>query len=441
MAAPSSPPGEDYNGLFEIRGPQIGPLADLAISPDGHLILLATSNSLLLVDTRSGAPSVLVKTGSTHEITSLAWLNKRRCFVGCKNGHLYVVHFGASVLFNSPIASISYAFQDIQNSIRVMRWDMVHKLLAIGYEHGVSIWQSSSKTWRLVDRITIQHKGLPGVHTLQFFGPHNRYLFVGGGFGYATWVAPGKVTFVTRNNNFHHIGNSALSPDGKFLAATTFNGSLHVWPIAGARLCPDNSTYNVETGADYRHINPHLPVAITSSGLTVVGTQAGQVAFVRMNCLAVDDFYHSTNWAAHDDRLYVAYIGPLGAIVIVGYTDKEQAQRDFRKMRLSRYGLDIFESLLSPQVPSTVSIDIGLIPKVTTTNVPMQTGRIGFDNPTSYSRSRLFLVVIFTLWLTVALWFKPEYTELWMSFNTHLTCIINHFILPSFVLRFGLDLD
>ncbi|KAG9088309.1 hypothetical protein FRC06_002108 [Ceratobasidium sp. 370] len=451
MSIPSSLVGEDYLGLFEIRGPQIGPLVDLALSPDGTLLISATSRTLLLVDTHTGVPSVLVNTGSTNEITSLAFIHNRRCLVGCENGHIYVVHFGETVLHRSPVVSISYSFQDIQKPIQVMCWDMAHKILAIGYEDGVSIWQSTSKKWRLVDRITIHHEGLPGIHTLQFFGLPNCYLFVGGGFGYATWLAPGKVTFVTHNKDFHRIGNSALSPDGKFLAATT-DSSLHIWPLAGARLRLD-----------------HL--AMSSTGLAAVGTQDGQVAFTRMDCVLADDFYYRTNWSvvgllAHADRLYMVHMGPVGAIIIVGYTDKEQLMDDFRKFRLSHFARDIFESLLSPEVPKTITIDTSLIPKVTVAGVAMQTGRKDFDSPVSPSRSTsplhnksssrrfmFFAVIAVAAGLIVVLWFEFESecmlgwvraTLGWVcTLNAHvihiITGLISKFMSPTMVLRFDLD--
>ncbi|KAG9077276.1 hypothetical protein FRC06_009002, partial [Ceratobasidium sp. 370] len=373
MSILSSLVGEDYLSRFKIHGPQIGPLVDLALSPDGVLLISVTSRTLLLVDTHTSVPSVLVNMGSTNEITSLAFIHNRRCLVSCENGHIYVVHFGETVLHRSPVVSISYSFQDIQKPIQVMRWDMAHKILAIGYKDGVSIWQSTSKKWRFIDHITIHHEGLPGIHTLQFFGLPNCYLFVGGGFGYATWLAPSKVTFVTHNKDFHRIGNSSLSPDRKFLAATT-DSSLHIWPLAGARLRPDHCTYKIETGAEYQHINLHLPVAMSSTGLAAVGTQDGQVAFTRMDCVLADDFYYRTNWSvvgllAHTDRLYMVYMGPVGAVIIVGYMDKEQVMDNFRK------------------VPKTITIDTSLIPKVTVAGVAMQTGRKDFDSPVAPSRS------------------------------------------------------
>ncbi|KAG8715591.1 hypothetical protein FRC08_010416 [Ceratobasidium sp. 394] len=452
---------DEYIGMFVTRGPQVGHITDFALSPDGNLLLSSTATDLVLTDTRTGRPMVWIKIGTNNKVSALGWLNSKKCFVGCHNGHIYVAQIGEYTITTTPIVSISYAFQDIQKTIKVLRWDATDKLLAIGYEDGCSIWKSNGKKWKVHDRITIPHDNVTGVCTMAFYSHGSkRYLFIGGGFGYVTWLGPQQVSFFTNDKRFHNIGKSALSPDNKFLAATTFDGKLLIWPVKGAILGPDHSTRTMETGEEYRSLYPFLPVTITPGGLAAVGTQVGQVDLSRTDGTAVDDFYFDDNWSvlgilAYRDRIYVAYMGPVGAIMIVGYADNKNTFFTFKKL---------YESKIAtvPQTIKATWIDLDLIPKSNVAGVVMQTGRADLkpqapaevatevdnvepDRPNSclHGCAYVFFVIVSGLAVVlIVLLITSDYALLRMLvFLAPIVRIVDELISPSFVLNLADVID
>ncbi|KAG8715716.1 hypothetical protein FRC09_016361 [Ceratobasidium sp. 395] len=378
---PVLPESGDNVGIFLIRGPQTGFPTGFTLSPDGNSIFSSTLDDLVLVDTRTGRPMLWILTGPDSKITAIDWLNPKKCFLGCDNGHIYITTVGEHTLSTNPVASISYSFQDIQKPIKALRWDATDKLLAICYEDGVSIWKSTGKKWKICDRICIPRPSpyKDGLTTIIFYGTSKRCLFIGGGFGHATWAGVGDVTYFRASGLVASgITAAAVSPNGDYLVATSFNGLVKAWPVIGTSLGPEHSRRTIITGQEYRNIHPYLPVGVTSDGLVAVGTQVGVVELGEMDGSVDDTFTFENNWSvmgllAHEDRVYTQYMGSVGAVIIVGWVNNEQAYNAYKTLnnQIADEPLDF----------TGIRIDINQIPKGTLAGSPMQTGRTGFDLP------------------------------------------------------------
>ncbi|KDN33768.1 hypothetical protein RSAG8_13143, partial [Rhizoctonia solani AG-8 WAC10335] len=369
-----APSKEDYAQHFVLRGPQVGPLCDFSITPNGVHLLLATDNSIAVVDTRIGSVQVVINTGPTSRLTTATWLSDDSSIVGCHDGHLFVARFQPATMFGSPSVTIGYAFQDLNLPVRHLCYNRNSELLAVGYERGVSIWRRMPTTWRIVDRFSVPVQvGISGIRTMQFVGDSNQMLFVGGGFGHAVWSGRDQVVFFTANTLVCRIGSSAVSADGKFLVVGALNQRVHVWPVTSDGLS-SGGIYELQSGAEYHRMNPYIPVAMTDSGLVVAGSRVGELAFVQTNGAHAFNMYFERNLStvgllSHHDRLYVAFMGPLGYVIVVAYSR-------------TRGALQVFERLRNAFTPggthSVINIDIHQLPRMSLRNLPRRTGRTDF---------------------------------------------------------------
>ncbi|KAG8794065.1 hypothetical protein FRC12_000661 [Ceratobasidium sp. 428] len=363
----------EYVGFFLCRGPQSGTPTGFALSPNGQLILSSTNEDITLLDTRSGRPLVWILTGSASKVGAIEWFSVKKCFLGTNGGHIYIVTIGEFTLLTSPIVSISYSFQDIQEPIKVLRWDNKEKLLAIGYDDGVAIWKTTGKKWKVQDHVSIAVNHV-GICALAFFGTSLRCLFIAGGFGYAIWRGVGQTSFFRSGDPAHGITDAVVSADGLHLAATTFSGTVKVWPVDDILLGADPTIRAIISGGDYRIFRPFTPVKITPDGFVAVGTQVGKVELSRPDGSTVDEFSYEENWAVmgllnYGDRMYVQYMGPVGAMIIVGWVNNVDSFIAYKRLNEKHPARDI----------RAVYIDINLIPKGTLAGSPMQTGRVGFS--------------------------------------------------------------
>ncbi|KAG8702201.1 hypothetical protein FRC11_011626, partial [Ceratobasidium sp. 423] len=201
QSTPLLPSEEVYSQLFVLRGPQVGPLCNFSITPNGMCLLLLMEHSIIVVDTRISRIQVLLNTGPTSQLTSATWLSDTRCILGCFDGHLFQARFRPASIFGSPSVTVGYAFQDLNLPVRYLRYNRTSKLLAIGYASGVSIWRATPTTWRIVDRFAVPGEvGVPGLRTMQFVGKSDQMLFVAGGFGHVIWTGRSQVVFFTENS-------------------------------------------------------------------------------------------------------------------------------------------------------------------------------------------------------------------------------------------------
>ncbi|KEP45590.1 putative transmembrane protein, partial [Rhizoctonia solani 123E] len=357
----SSASGDDFKEIFAVRSDRTGMLTSFSLSSDGFSILVTTLDQLLVIDTRIGMTSVNVNVGTARAITAATWMSSQLSILGCRDGHMYFSEFRPSSLFGSQSVTITYAFRDVNKRNTMLRYDIPQGLLGIAYEDGVSIWQHTNAKWRLVDRIPVAIEGNMGVTSIEFFGEPERRLFIGGTFGHIIWHGAGRVDFFTGPRRICLIGAAALSDDRKHLVISSFNRQLHIWGAASKSINPRGSVHDFESGHEYHNLSPRIPVAMTASGLAVLGSQVGLVAFVRSNGVTASEFFYEPNFSvmgilSHENRLYVAFLGPVGSIIIVGYSNKVRARRTFRDLRKQHSGLIDTKSINIPlnQVPRPV---------------------------------------------------------------------------------------
>ncbi|KAG8793282.1 hypothetical protein FRC12_003287 [Ceratobasidium sp. 428] len=377
--SPLPEPDQPMIGIFLSRGPQSGVPTGFALSPDGHFIFSSTPNDLLLLDARTGRPTNWILTGPNSKITSIDWFNSKKCFLGSDRGDIYVAAVGEQpTLTSNPMITISYSFQDIQQPIRALRWDTISKLLALCYEDGVSIWKNTNGKWKNIDRISIKRERLQdGVTTVVFYGVSRRRLYIGGGFGYAVWHGREAISYYKGSTS--GITTATISPDGKHLVAATFCGAVKVWTVDDGIIGSELSHRAIKSGQEYRSINPFTPVQVSSTGLVAVGTQVGQVELGRLDGTTVDMFNFEQNWSVmglliHEDRLYTQYMGPVGAIILVGWVDNMEAFNTFQTLHEQIIGI--------PKELAGTHIDLDNIPRGTLAGPALQTGRVSFAPPT-----------------------------------------------------------
>ncbi|KAG8714058.1 hypothetical protein FRC09_018050 [Ceratobasidium sp. 395] len=381
-------PGE-HMGIFVSRGPQTvqrGFPTGFAISPNGRLVFSATLDDLVLLDTRTGRTVLWIITGPLTEglgegnIGAIAWKTSKVCFLGCDHGLVYVANVGGNTLTTNPTLTISYLFRGPEGRIKALCWDAVGKFLALCYDECVSVWKITDKIEE-VDEIPIARTP-QSLSTLTWFGTSKRCLFIGGGFGYAVWHGYDDVTFFRDDGPVPGITSSAISSDGQYLAATTFTGVVNVWKVSDAGLEPDPSTRTITSGKPYRTLYPFTPVGFAADGLVAVGTQAGIVELSGVNGNSVNFFSQEVNWSViglltHKDRVYVQYLGPVGAIIIVGYVSSFRGLNAFERHTESQ------QITGPPPEFRAMRIDISRIPKASLANPPMQTGGAGPSNAAS----------------------------------------------------------
>ncbi|KAG9094895.1 hypothetical protein FS749_011573 [Ceratobasidium sp. UAMH 11750] len=329
--------------------------------------------------------------------------------------------------FSAPTTSISYVFQDLNKSVRVLQYIALQKSLVMGYEDGVSIWQCTPSKWMLVDCISNPCPDLPGVRTITAFGRMKEKLFIAGGFGHIIWNGVGEAKFFINDRRVCQIGCSSLSPDGKFLAVSTLDQHVHVWPLTPSGLLfGTGNTYHLETEHDYFKTSPNVPITMLTSNRVVSGSPVGQISLHKSNGDSISDFYFEHNISvtgllSYEDRLYAAFMGPGGCVIIVGYSDKRGEQRAFNKLR---------DTHKSATPPTSTSIDIARIPKQSLHGPPRQTGRKGFDPQLSNYRktwvgATVGLVILIMLYLldivaesagkTIHLWTSNFDFEAWLN--------------------------
>ncbi|KAG8717502.1 hypothetical protein FRC09_014166 [Ceratobasidium sp. 395] len=275
----------EYRALFSIKTRQRGRPTALSLSPTGRWLCSASDYGDLLIQ-RASQDYIYchVRMDRSNHVTAVIWATDFQIILGCFNGVVYVATLITNPTPDEDRIKIRGLISDIVSPIRALAYDSNRKMIALGYPGHVSVWRWAAgeyrkHVWRMVDIFATKISGTSaGVNSLHFFGA-DKALLLGLDSGVMIWRGTGELKLVNMGLRACRIGAAAVSSDDSFMAISTLDRSIFIWPLS-----PQGPTvsltreYLLESGLEWHKFEPHTPVAVTSNLCVVCGTLDGIIA-------------------------------------------------------------------------------------------------------------------------------------------------------------------
>ncbi|KAG8770112.1 hypothetical protein FRC12_004511, partial [Ceratobasidium sp. 428] len=268
----------EYRELYSIKTCQRGRPTALSLSPTGRWLCSASDYGYLLIQ-RASRDYIYchVRMDRSNHVTAVVWATDLQIILGCFNGVVYVATLITNPAPDEDRIKIRGLISDIVSPVRALAYDGDRKMIALGYRGLVSIWRWAT-VWEMVDIFATKIGGiLAGVNSLHFFGA-DKILLLGLDSGVMIWRGRGELGPVNLGLRVCRIGAAAVSSDSSFMAISTLDRSIFIWPLS-----PQGPTasltrqYSLESGHEWHKFEPYTPVAVTSDLCVVCGTLDGTI--------------------------------------------------------------------------------------------------------------------------------------------------------------------
>ncbi|KAG9087536.1 hypothetical protein FRC06_002492 [Ceratobasidium sp. 370] len=246
------------------------------LSPSGRLLAsVGNGGYLLIVDVLSGHTLGRIHFGRGQgRVTALEWVADKALMLGNCFGE------DLSEPVPSEVASLSTIIPGSDCRIYALCYNRSRGLLAVAFAHEIRIWRWE-KSWVLFDTVECctvnhDHESLWVATGLAFLKTSDASLLIAKDVG--IWKQGEKSLTLYEGSRDASVGYCIMSPNGQWLAATSGDLSVSIWPLAAAGPVVDQRrTFIIPTGQDWADTVDQVPIAFLGDSSVLTADPIGTI--------------------------------------------------------------------------------------------------------------------------------------------------------------------